>query len=314
MSDMAKQQKKTHKQKNDKKGGYLRLFLLLLLIGLAAFLAFRLFHSSSVPDEDTEQDQTQDQQPALTEMPARNTREPADTLSLDELPLCKAMIGTCKEALGSLTVNPAILPPETTLDPSGLYLYGNDAFFTAQSIPDSVFARMEGVTFPVDCPVTRDELRYLRLLYVDADGQVRVGEMVVNHKIAEDVCSIFRQLYEAGYPIERIRLADDYGGDDEASMEDDNTSAFNCRPIEGSGAQSRHSFGMAIDINTLYNPYYMQSSGVTLPVTAGEYIDRNVVTPYTIQRGDLCYKLFAEHGFTWGGDWTEPKDYQHFEK
>ena len=200
------------------------------------------------------------------------------------------------------------------LSPNQVEGYGLDALFTCQPIPDEVFARMEGVTFPDDCPVTRDELRYLRLVHVDAQGRTKVGEMVVNEAIAEDVLEVFRELYEAGYPIERIRLACDYGGDDEVSMEDDNTSAFNCRPIEGTGSQSRHSYGMAVDVNTLYNPYVLQSSWTVLPTTAGDYVDRSVQTPYTINPDDLCCQLFAERGFTWGGDWIDPKDYQHFEK
>ena len=210
--------------------------------------------------------------------------------------------------------DPGTLPAETVLTAEQVESYGIDALFTVQPVPDSVFARMEGVTFPADCPVARDELRYLRVLHMDAQGQVKVGEMVANAAIADELCVIFRELYEAGYPIERMRLADDYDGDDEASMRDNNTSAFNCRPIEGTGEQSRHSYGMAVDINTLYNPYVLASEGVVLPETAGEYVDRTISAPYTIHDGDLCCQLFAEHGFTWGGDWTEPKDYQHFEK
>lgn len=208
----------------------------------------------------------------------------------------------------------ASLPAETVLSPEDVERYGIAALFTVQPIPDAVFARMEGVTFPADCPVARDELRYLRVLHVDAQGRVKVGEMVANAAIADDLCTIFRELYEAAYPIERMRLADDYGGDDEASMRDNNTSAFNCRPIEGTGEQSRHSYGMAVDINTLYNPYVLASEGIVLPETAGAYVDRTVSGPYTICAGDLCCQLFAEHGFAWGGDWMEPKDYQHFEK
>ncbi|MBO4365578.1 MAG: M15 family metallopeptidase [Eggerthellaceae bacterium] len=211
-------------------------------------------------------------------------------------------------------VPPCVLPVQTVVDEKYINRYGIEDFFTVQPIPDSVFERMDGVTFPSDCPVTRGELRYIRLLHVDAEGNVKVGEMVVNEAIADDVASIFKQLYEAQYPIESVRLACDYGGDDELSMEANNTSAFNCRPIEGTGEQSRHSYGMAVDVNPLYNPYVMESQGLVLPVTAGEYANRSIVTEYTMFEGDLCWQLFTSYGFVWGGSWAAPIDYQHFER
>jgi len=223
-------------------------------------------------------------------------------------------LGELVIALEKQMDTPTLLPAETVVSHDCVNRYGEEAFFTVRSIPDSVFKRMEGVTFPADCPVTRDELRYVRLLHVDSQGNVKVGEMVVNQAIADDICEIFRELYHASYPIERVRLACDYGGDDEMSMEANNTSAFNCRPIEGTGAQSRHSFGMAIDVNPLYNPYVSSWNGLVLPVTGDAYVDRNNATPYTLFEGDLCWQLFTEHGFTWGGSWYDPKDYQHFEK
>lgn len=211
-------------------------------------------------------------------------------------------------------IDTASLAAETIIAPEDLASLDIDAQFTVSPIPDDVFARMDGVTHPDWCPATRDDLRYLRVLHVDADGNTRVGEMVVNQVIADDVCDIFRQLYDAGYPIERMRLPDNYGGDDEASMQANNTSAFNCRLIEGSGEMSWHGYGLAVDINPLYNPYYYAAQGIVLPTTAWDYVDRSVQTPYTLNRGDLCYQLFIERGFEWGGDWDFPYDYQHFEK
>lgn len=211
-------------------------------------------------------------------------------------------------------IDTASLEAETIIAPEDLALLDINAQFTVSPIPDEVFARMDGVTHPDWCPATCDNLRYLRVLHVDADGNTKVGEMVVNQAIADDVRDIFRQLYDAGYPIERMRLPDDYGGDDETSMQANNTSAFNCRPIEGSGEISWHGYGLAVDINPLYNPYHYAAQGIVLPTTAWDYIDRSVQTPYTLNRGDLCYQLFTERGFEWGGDWDYPYDYQHFEK
>ena len=211
-------------------------------------------------------------------------------------------------------LDPSTLPAETVLTPDEVERAGGaDAFFWQQEIGDAIFARMDGRSYPANCTVPLDQLRYVRVLHVDADGNVKVGELVTNAAIAGSVLEIFRGLYDAAYPIERMRLVDDYGADDELSMEDNNTSCFCYRTISGMDRLSQHAFGLAIDVNTFYNPYYIVHSGYVAPVGSEPYIDRSVESPYRIDRGDLCYQLFIEHGFQWGGDWGDPKDYQHFE-
>ena len=184
--------------------------------------------------------------------------------------------------------------------------------FSSAPLPDSVFARMTGVSFPEGAAVPREELCYLRLSYYDFDGCEKVGEMVCHREIAQDLVEIFRALYEARYPIRSIRLIDDFGGDDEASMRADNTSCFNYRAKTGMRSLSKHAFGLAVDVNPLENPY-VRPSGVR-PAEASPYADRMKEFAHKIDRNDLCYKLFREHGFSWGGDWRSVKDYQHFEK
>ena len=143
------------------------------------------------------------------------------------------------------------------------------------------------------------------------------GEMIpLEHYYAKN-CSeeIFKQLYEAGYEIEKIRLIDEYDADDEKSMSDNNSSAFNFRYISYSTKLSKHALGLAVDINTLYNPYvkYVDGRRNVEPANAEKYTDRSIEFPHKIDHGDLCYKVFTEHGFEWGGDWEHAKDYQHFE-
>ena len=153
------------------------------------------------------------------------------------------------------------------------------------------------------------------MLHVDLNGETHEGEMIVNYHIAEDVLEILRQLYEANYPIERVRLVDEYDADDERSMEDNNSSSFNFRFISHTTRVSKHGLGLAVDINTLYNPYTKTVDGerIVEPVTGEPYLDREADFPYKIDHEDLCFKLFTEHGFEWGGDWEDRKDYQHFE-
>ena len=185
-----------------------------------------------------------------------------------------------------------------------------DSSFWISGITDEIFARIDGKSFKKDCTLPREDLCYLHVLHVDLNGEVQEGEMIVNYHIAEDVLEIFRQLYAAGYPIERIRLVDEYDADDELSMEDNNSSSFNFRFISYTTRVSKH-LGLAVDINTLYNPYTKVVDGVRIvePVTGEPYLDREADFPCKIDHGDLCYRLFIEHGFEWSGDWEDRKDY-----
>ena len=190
-----------------------------------------------------------------------------------------------------------------------------DAGFAISPITDAVFERIRGRSFKADCTLPREELRHLCVRHVGLDGGTHEGEMIVNRHIAEDVLDILRRLYEAGYPIERIRLVDEYGADDELSMEDNNSSSFNFRFISHTRRVSKHGLGLAVDINPLYNPYTKIVDGerTVEPVTGAPYLDREADFPCRIDHDDLCYRLFTERGFEWGGDWVSCKDYQHFE-
>lgn len=188
--------------------------------------------------------------------------------------------------------------------------------FYYEEITDEIFARMDGKSFKADCTTERSDLRYIRVLHVDFDGNTRVGEFVANKKMAQDIVDVFYELFLASYPIEKIVLVDDYDADDNLSMADNNTSCFNFRRVAGTSSLSRHALGMAIDINPLYNPWIYERDGVTIidPPGATPYVDRQGDSPYIIDHDDLCYKLFIQHGFKWGGDWSNSKDYQHFSK
>ena len=196
------------------------------------------------------------------------------------------------------------------------YSGSGSSYFCQQKITDAVFERMKGKSYAEGCTVPREELRYLRVLHYNKEGQELQGELVCHHSIADDLMDIFLELYKAKYPIERMVLVDEYDADDEASMNANNTSAFNFRRVSGGGNLSRHSEGMAVDINPLYNPLVRQRGDRVrvFPASAAPYIDRTKDFPYKIEKGDLCYRLFKQHGFTWGGDWKNSKDYQHFEK
>ncbi len=189
--------------------------------------------------------------------------------------------------------------------------------FSASAIPDSVWLTMQGKSWHDNPYIRRSDLRYLRLTHVDLEGKTHVGEMICNKLIADKLIAIFRALYEARYPIQQMRLPDNYDANDERQMRANNTSCFCYRKVSGSKTLSKHARGLAVDINPLYNPYvyYSNKSGkqVVEPATARQYANRNATFPYKITRSDLCYKLFIKHGFIWGGAWRKRIDYQHFE-
>ena len=190
-----------------------------------------------------------------------------------------------------------------------------DNDFSAMPIPDKVWQSMQGKSVPKGCKTKRTDLRYLQVLYVDRNGKTQHGEIICNRRIADDLIDIFRKLYKARYVIERISLIDNYGADDNASMTANNTSCFNYRLQTGSATRvSKHGMGMAIDINPLYNPYI---KGNKVEPPAGKPYATNRTRkdiPMKIDTSDLCYRLFVQHGFRWGGAWKSCKDYQHFEK
>ena len=197
--------------------------------------------------------------------------------------------------------------------------------FYYEPLSDHLRRYITGVSYPAaeseeeaaSLAVSYDDLRYVHVLHYDFDGNPTEGELICNEYIAQDLIEIFYELYYNEYQIERMVLIDEYDGDDTASMEDNNTSCFNYRVVEGSSSLSKHAYGLAIDINPFYNPYVTYEKDGTekvSPVAALGYADRSVNFPYKIDEEDLCCRLFKEHGFIWGGNWNSLKDYQHFQK
>ena len=184
--------------------------------------------------------------------------------------------------------------------------------FTKSEIPEEIRERMMGVTIREDSRMQFEDLSYLTITHIGYDGKSHTGNMIVNKKLADEVLSIFKELYEIKFPIERMELVHKYGGSDELSMRANNTSSFNDRPVSGGTGLSYHQLGQAIDINPLVNPYIKKS--VVLPETAHEYTDRTLNAKGMINSDSECVQIFKKYGWTWGGDWTSLKDYQHFEK
>ncbi|HEY5883015.1 MAG TPA: M15 family metallopeptidase [Nakamurella sp.] len=207
--------------------------------------------------------------------------------------------------VGSSSAEP---DPPAIPEPSAGTPQAGDFSSEIVTIGPDVAARMTS-SWRAGCPVPLTDLRYLTLTYRGFDGADHAGEMVVATSVTDDVVTIFRRLYEIGYPIGSMRLVDEFGGDDGASMSANNTSAFNCRPVTGGGEFSEHAYGTAIDVNPVQNPYV--SGSTVLPAQGRMYADRPD-SPGVINAGDEVVWAFADQGFSWGGSWSRPIDYQHF--
>lgn len=196
---------------------------------------------------------------------------------------------------------------------------------TAPRPPTTTTPTFDGAITPIDaaarermtaswrpgCPVPLEDLRLLTLDHWGLDGAVHRGELVVHADHAEPVLSVFATLFDLRYPIEQVRLVDEYGGDDAVSTRANNTAAFNCRDVVGKpGAWSEHAFGRAIDVNPLVNPY-VHDPNLADPELA-RYLDRSLDVPGMIHPGAPIIDAFAAIGWQWGGTWPSGADYQHF--
>jgi hypothetical protein len=181
---------------------------------------------------------------------------------------------------------------------------------TIGPLPVDVVRKMTGASWRPGCPVPLERLRLLRISYWGFDDAAHLGVLVVRDDVAPAVVDAFRRIYNARFPIHKMQLVDDFGASDTRSMAANNTSAFNCREIDGRpGVWSQHSFGAAIDINPVQNPWVR---GTTVDPPAGRaYVDRANVRPGMIVAGGVVVSAFAAHGWGWGGSFRNAKDYQH---
>lgn len=196
-------------------------------------------------------------------------------------------------------------------------------YFTSRSIEegDSVYNRIYGQSYVDNDNIDLDELRYLKMLHINFDGNYQVGEMIVNEDVAGDVLEIFEILCAEGYEIYSMYLIDDFwaGDPDDSdwySIDANNTSCFCYRTATGSGNLSKHALGKAIDINPQQNPYVTYDSDGDAHYShdnASSYVYDRYDGEHMITTSDRAYDLFTDYGWTWGGSWSSPKDYQHFQ-
>mgnify|MGYP002629429741 CR=1 FL=1 len=181
---------------------------------------------------------------------------------------------------------------------------------TVAPISKAQRAAMTPSVWRAGCPVGLNQLRAVTATHHDFAGNDRTGTLIVNQDAATATATALRKMYAAGIPIRKMRPIEAYGGDDWKSIEDDNTSAFNCRKATGGGNWSNHAYGRAIDINPIENPY-VTSGGSVAHTASVKYITRTA-GPGIATPGSPIVKIFTDLGWGWGGTWSGTKDYQHF--
>jgi hypothetical protein len=221
-----------------------------------------------------------------TAPPTTTTARPTTT----EAPPRPVAVTTTRPPSPPITAQPQVLPYAATVE--GV---------TAQELHAS---------WRPGCPLHHSQLRAVDVRHFGYDGAVHTGRLIVAADRAQAIVAIFRDLYAARFPIQRMEPIDVYGGDDNRSMDANNTSAFNCRAVTGGTGWSEHAYGRAIDVNPFVNPYVR--GGTVLPPRAARYADRSRREPGMIHAGDAVVDAFAARGWSWGGYWTSLKDYQHF--
>jgi len=153
-----------------------------------------------------------------------------------------------------------------------------------------------------------ENLELVEVYYYGFDEKLHKGQLVIHKEVVEDIKEIFNFIKESRFPLNKVIPMSAYDWSDERSMSDNNTSAFNYRFISGTRVTSKHAYGLAIDINPLLNPYIKNEQCIP----AGSTYDTTKAG--TISAGSQLVREFKERGWTWGGDWKNLKDYQHFEK
>jgi hypothetical protein len=206
----------------------------------------------------------------------------------------------------------AVLASAPASAPSSNVTQGQVAPFrgTISRIEGSLAQTMTGLSWRPGCPVHLRDLRLLKMSHWRFDGTVRTGRLIVHADVARDLVGVFRTLYRARFPIRRMVPVDAYGASDFRSIEADNTSAFNCRYVDGTTRWSEHAYGRAIDVNPIENPYV--SGGSSSHRASGSYVDRSRRRPGMAYDGGVLVRAFDAIGWGWGGRWTSVKDYQHF--
>lgn len=199
------------------------------------------------------------------------------------------------------------------LEPLSLECEANTYCSVIETLDEPTRKAMVGVVWREGCPVGLDDLRRITFRHWNFDGSIATGAVIVNAGVTVGIEGVFKELFEAKFPIANAKPIEEFGGDDDRSTMANNSSAFNCRAVTGGKTFSEHAWGRAIDINPVQNPY-VRSNGTVLDPKAKRYIKRSTLSESTgaVTANGRVVKAFKRIGWGWGGLFTRTKDYQHF--
>lgn len=188
--------------------------------------------------------------------------------------------------------------------------------FNINEIPDPIAKNMVSTSvWKKECPVGIERLKLLEVSHYNFVHTISTGQLIVLDKISQAVLNIFEELLVLKFPINSIKTMDEFRGNDELSMATNNSSCFNFRPINGTDKLSMHSYGLAIDINPVQNPFIMidkTSNNIkVLPEQSVDFLNRHNKREGMVEP---IVEIFRKYGFSeWGGNWNTPIDYHHFQ-
>ena len=189
--------------------------------------------------------------------------------------------------------------------------------WNVQTLNPLLQQKMINSTWKPNCPVPLKNLRLIQVKHYDFKKKQQLGQLIAHKDIAQELLTIFKQLYQKKILIHKIKPLHHYKGDDRKSMIDNITSIFNCRQNTMNPKKfSVHSYGKAIDINPFQNPLvYKRKKTIKIkPKEAKHFVNRTKKTIGMIHRNSTIWNIFTSNNWQWGGTWRRVQDYQHFQK
>lgn len=228
---------------------------------------------------------------------------PPDWLFTRPLPVTDTGFGEVRPTPRGLRIRRFNLPDSITPLP------GSGFASRVGPAPTKVIARS---TWSPKCPVRANQLDWIRLTYVGFDGKRHSGELLAHEDVSADLVTVFRDLWDARFPIEEMRITRKYELDLAPTGDGNNTGAFVCRPTRGGQSFSEHAYGLAVDVNPFQNPY--RRGEVVIPELASAYLDRHTKRPGMIVDDGPVVSAFDRIGWGWGGRWRGLTDLHHFSR
>lgn len=187
-------------------------------------------------------------------------------------------------------------------------------------IPSSIKQTIiETYSIPEKSQSALDDMSYLTIPYINFNGDIKQGHMIVKDELADEILAIFQELYNLKYPIENIDIVEEYANEENSenieaiAIEDNNTYAYYY------GSDTAQLTGNALVLNPQINPKVV--NGKAEHSNAEKFVDRKKTDNWSaeeksayIDKESRAYEIFTKYGWTWGGENENNPNYGYFEK